>query len=73
MPGLRPEDDAQPPYLYPDYVVTRLRAQKKPLLFLPRTLSDTTAPACRRGRPGALVHACVPQEPSGDRQKLGCP
>jgi hypothetical protein len=25
-PGLRPEDDAQPPYLYSDYVATQLRA-----------------------------------------------
>ena len=29
--GLRPVDEGQPPYLYPDYVATRLRAPKKPL------------------------------------------
>ena len=29
-------DDANPPYLYPDYVATRLRAPKKPLIILPR-------------------------------------
>ena len=40
--SLRTEDKGQPPYLYPDYVVTRLRAPKEPLLILPRTLSDTT-------------------------------
>ena len=28
--SLRPEDNGQPPYLYPDYVATRLRAPKKP-------------------------------------------
>ena len=43
-PGLRSEADAQPPYLYSDYVATRLRAPKKPLIILPRTLSDTTGP-----------------------------
>ena len=42
--GLRPEDEGQPPYLYPDYVATRLRAPKKPLLILPEMLSDTTGP-----------------------------
>jgi protocatechuate 3,4-dioxygenase, beta subunit len=41
-------DDANPPYLYPDYVATRLRAPKKPLIILPRTLSDTTGPAYGR-------------------------
>jgi protocatechuate 3,4-dioxygenase beta subunit len=34
-----------PPYLYPDYVATRLRAPKMPLVILPRTLSDITGPA----------------------------
>jgi protocatechuate 3,4-dioxygenase beta subunit len=42
-------DDANPPYLYPDYVATRLRAPKKPLIILPGTLSDTTGPAYGRG------------------------
>jgi protocatechuate 3,4-dioxygenase beta subunit len=37
----RPNDPGQPPYLYPDYVATRLRAPKKPLAILPKTLSDT--------------------------------
>src|SRR5215212_12160614 len=41
--GYRCEDD--PPYLYPDYVATRLRAPKEPLIILPRTLSDITGPA----------------------------
>ena len=40
---------AHPPYLYPDYVSTRLRAPKKPLIILPKTLSDTTGPAYGRG------------------------
>jgi protocatechuate 3,4-dioxygenase beta subunit len=44
--GYRREDDGvQPPYLYPEYVATRLRAPKEPLIILPRTLSDITGPA----------------------------
>jgi protocatechuate 3,4-dioxygenase, beta subunit len=46
--SLHPEDEGQPSYLYPDYVATRLRAPKKPLIILPRTLSDTTGPAYGR-------------------------
>ena len=42
------EDGGQPPYLYSDYVATRLRAPKKPLIILPMTLSDTTGPAYGR-------------------------
>ena len=41
-------DDANPPYLYPDYMATRLRAPKKPLIILPETLSGTTGPAYGR-------------------------
>ncbi|HSK85673.1 MAG TPA: protocatechuate 3,4-dioxygenase subunit alpha [Rubrobacter sp.] len=37
-----------------DYVATRLRVPKKPLIILPRTLSDTTAPAYGRGAVGEL-------------------
>jgi protocatechuate 3,4-dioxygenase, beta subunit len=33
-----------PPYLYPDYRSTRLRAPTKPLLILPHTLSELTGP-----------------------------
>ncbi len=36
----RPNDPGQP-YLYPDYVATRLRAPKKPLVILPKALSNT--------------------------------
>jgi protocatechuate 3,4-dioxygenase beta subunit len=47
--GYRREDDGvQPPYLYPEYVATRLRAPKEPLIILPRTLSDITGPAYGR-------------------------
>ena len=39
-------DDAEdhPPYLYPDYKGTRLRAQEKPLIILPHTLTEMTGP-----------------------------
>jgi len=32
--------DEDPPYLYPDYVATRLRAPKRPLVLLPQTLTE---------------------------------
>jgi len=44
----REDDGVQPPYLYPEYVATRLRAPKEPLIILPRTLSDITGPAYGR-------------------------
>ena len=37
--------DADPAYLSPDYVGTRLRAPRRPLLLLPQTLSELTGPA----------------------------
>src|SRR5215213_9377178 len=68
--GLRLEDNGQPPYLYPDYVATRLRAPKKPLIILPKTLSDTTGPAYGRGQVGELDNDLTRQhegEPLGER------
>ena len=69
--GHRREDDGiQPPYLYPDYVATRLRAPKKPLIILPRTLSDTRGPAYGRGSLRELDHDLTRQhsgEPLGER------
>jgi protocatechuate 3,4-dioxygenase beta subunit len=66
--GYRRGDD--PPYLYPDYVATRLRAPKKPLIILPRTLSDTTGPAYGRDPLGELDDDLTRQhsgEPLGER------
>ena len=37
--------DADPAYLSPDYVGTRLRSPRRPLLLLPQTLSELTGPA----------------------------
>jgi protocatechuate 3,4-dioxygenase beta subunit len=53
-----------------DYVATRLRAPKKPLVIFPRTLSDTTAPAYGRGAVGELDDDLTRQhsgEPVGER------
>ena len=44
----RPGGD--PPYVYPDYRSTALRAPTEPLLILPHTLSETTGPAFGDGR-----------------------
>jgi len=38
------EDEREPPYLYPDYVGTRLRAPAKPLVQLPNGFHDFPAP-----------------------------
>ncbi len=64
------DETGQPPYLYPDYVATRLRAPREPLIILPETLSDTTGPAYGRGRVGELDHDLTRQhdgEPVGER------
>ncbi len=58
--------EGQPPYLYPDYVATRLRAPRKPLIILPKTLSDTTGPAYGRGPIGELDNDLSPGEPVPD-------
>ena len=53
-----------------DYVATRLRAPKKPLIILPGTLSDTTGPAYGRGTLGELDDDLTRQhsgEPLGER------
>ena len=68
--GSPSEDLHQPPYLYPDYVATRLRAPKKQLIILPKTLSDTTGPAFGRGPIGELDNDLTRQhegEPLGER------
>jgi protocatechuate 3,4-dioxygenase beta subunit len=68
--GASQEDSRQPLYLYPDYVATRLRAPKKPLIILPRTLSDTTGPAYGRDPIGELDNDLTCQhadEPLGER------
>ena len=60
----------RPPYLYPDYKSTRLRAPKRPLVILPEALADTTRPAYGRGRIGDRDDDLTRQhggEPLGER------
>ena len=64
------ETTGHPPYLFPDYKSTRLRAPKEPLVILPRALSDITGPAFGRGRVGELDDDLTRQhdgEPLGER------
>ena len=59
-----------PPLDYPDYVGTRLRAPKEPLVVIPRTLSELTGPAYGDAPIGELDHDLTRQhagEPLGER------
>jgi protocatechuate 3,4-dioxygenase beta subunit len=61
---------ADPPYDYPDYRSTRLRAPKKPLLLLPRALSETSGPVFGEDAVGKLDSDLTrqhPGEPVGER------
>jgi protocatechuate 3,4-dioxygenase beta subunit len=65
-------DDVQvdPPYLHPDYVATRTRAPKRPLILLPHTLSEVTGPVYGEDRIGELDGDLTRQhdgEPIGER------
>jgi protocatechuate 3,4-dioxygenase, beta subunit len=64
------EDTGQPPYLWPDYVSTRLRAPLESLVIVPQTLSELTGPAFGDGDVGELDHDLTRQhdgEPLGER------
>lgn len=69
--GYRRDDaDVDPPYLSPDYVATRTRAPKRPLILLPHTLSEITGPVYGDDRIGELDHDLTRQhdgEPLGER------
>jgi protocatechuate 3,4-dioxygenase beta subunit len=59
-----------PPYEYPDYVGTRLRHPKEPLVVLPHTLSEVTGPVFGDRQVGELDHDLTRQhagEPLGER------
>jgi protocatechuate 3,4-dioxygenase beta subunit len=65
-------DDAKvdPPLLSPDYVATRTRAPKRPLVPLPHTLSEVTGPVYGHEAVGELDHDLTRQhegEPIGER------
>jgi protocatechuate 3,4-dioxygenase beta subunit len=71
LAGYRRDDvEVDPPYLYPDYVATRTRAPKRPLLLLPNTLTEVTGPVYGHERIGELDHDLTRQhdgEPLGER------
>jgi protocatechuate 3,4-dioxygenase, beta subunit len=63
-------DPGHPPYLYPDYRSTELRAPKRPLVILPHTLSERTGPVYGHESIGELDHDLTRQhagEPLGER------
>jgi protocatechuate 3,4-dioxygenase, beta subunit len=72
--GYRRDDEGvDPPYLYPDYVATRTRAPRRPLVPLPHTLSEITGPVYGHEDVGALDHDLTRQhegEPIGERMIL---
>lgn len=65
-------DDAgvDPPFLYPEYRSTRLRAPKQPLIALRRSLTEITGPLLGEGRVSETDHDLTAQhegEPQGQR------
>ncbi|HEY7381576.1 MAG TPA: hypothetical protein VH572_10215, partial [Gaiella sp.] len=63
-------DPVDPPYVYEDYVGTRLRGPKEPLVLLPHTLSELTGPVLGDREIGPLDHDLTRQfdgEPLGER------
>jgi protocatechuate 3,4-dioxygenase beta subunit len=59
-----------PPYRYPDYVGTRLRAPSDPLVILPHTLTELTGPVFGEAAVGANDNDLTRQhdgEPLGER------
>ena len=68
--GYRRDTESHPPYLYPDYKSTRLRAPEKPLVISPHTLSEVTGPVYGHGLIGELENDLTRQhegEPLGER------
>ena len=62
--------DPHPPYLYPPYRSTTLRAPKRPLVLLPHTRSELTGPVFGHESVGELDHDLTRQhegEPLGER------
>ena len=69
-PGSDDDQVVNPPYLYPAYRSTVLRAPARALVTLPRSLTETTGPLLGEGRVGELDHDLTRQhadEPHGQR------
>src|SRR4029453_11277070 len=62
---IRDGEGPHPPYLYPDYRSTELRAPKRPLVLLPHTLSEVTGPVFGQESVGELDHYLTRQH-TGD-------
>ena len=63
-------ENADPPYLHPDYQATRTRAPAEPLVPLAHTLSEVTGPVFGHERVRELDHDLTRQhdgEPIGER------
>jgi protocatechuate 3,4-dioxygenase, beta subunit len=74
FPQSRPADTADPPYDYPDYRSTRLRAPQRPLIVLPQTETELTGPAFgdeRLGKHDADLTRQHRGEPLGERIIVG--
>jgi protocatechuate 3,4-dioxygenase beta subunit len=70
MDGERPSAPFEPPYDYPAYESTLLRAPKKPLLVLPKALADPSGPVFGDDAVGKLEHDLTRQHdgaPLGER------
>jgi protocatechuate 3,4-dioxygenase, beta subunit len=66
----RDNEEVDPPYLHPDYVATRTRSPRRPLILLPHTLTEVTGPVYGHERIGELDHDLTRQhegEPLGER------
>jgi protocatechuate 3,4-dioxygenase beta subunit len=61
-------ENADPPYLHPDYKATRTRAPGRPLVPLAHTLSEVTGPVYGHDDVGELDHDLTSQ---GDGEPLG--
>jgi protocatechuate 3,4-dioxygenase beta subunit len=62
--------ELDPPYLYPDYRSTALRAPQRPLVILPHTLTELSGPLFGHESVGVLDHDLTRQharEPLGER------
>lgn len=64
----RQEESMDPPYLYPDYRSTVLRAPRRPLLQIPRDFHEIPGPVFGRVPVGGLDHDLTRQH---DGQPLG--
>lgn len=66
----RDDSDVDPPYLYPDYEATRLRAPERPPIWLPRSGTESSGPVLGRERVRSGENDLTRQhdgEPIGER------